>query len=107
MKLKDFKTYVVGNPPPHFGGLYWIFVKLITDQNVEGIGEVYAPPFHPKVVEQMIADVCERHVLGQDPFKIENLWRQVYSRGYTQRSDLSVMAILSGLETACWDIVGK
>ncbi len=107
MKIQGFKTYVVGNPPPHFGGPYWIFVKLNTDSNVTGFGEVYAPPFHPTVVESMIADVCERHVIGEDPFKIENLWRQVYSRGYTQRSDLSLMAILSGLETACWDIVGK
>jgi 2-dehydro-3-deoxyphosphogalactonate aldolase len=107
MKITDVKTFVVGNPPPHFGGLYWIFVKLITDHGVAGYGEVYSVPFHPDVVAQMIADVGERYVIGADPFKIERLWRNVYSSGYTQRSDLSVMGVLSGIETACWDIIGK
>ena len=45
--------------------------------------------------------------LGADPFKIERLWRIVYSSGYTQRPDTSLMGILSGIEMACWDIVGK
>jgi 2-dehydro-3-deoxyphosphogalactonate aldolase len=107
MQITDAQTFVVGNPPPHFGGPYWIFVKLTTDGGVRGYGEVYSVPFHPRVVEQMILDVCERHVIGADPFKVERLWRLVYSSGYTQRSDLSLMGVLSGIETACWDIVGK
>jgi 2-dehydro-3-deoxyphosphogalactonate aldolase len=98
---------VVENPPPHFGGPYWIFVKLTTDTGIEGVGEVYCMPFHPRVVERMIEDVFQRNVMGSDPFKIERLWRIVYSSGYTQRSDLSVMGILSGIEMACWDIIGK
>ncbi|MBV8651717.1 MAG: mandelate racemase/muconate lactonizing enzyme family protein [Alphaproteobacteria bacterium] len=107
MKITDFKTFVVGNPPPHFGGLYWIFVKLRTDDGIEGVGEVYSVPFHPDVVAKMIEDVCERIVVGRDPFDIETLWRIVYSSGYTQRPDTSLLGVLSGIETACWDIVGK
>ena len=107
MILRDLKTFVVKNPPPHFGGPYWIFVKLTTDTGAEGVGEVYCMPFHPRVVERMIEDVFQRTVMGSDPFKIERLWRIVYSSGYTQRSDLSVMGILSGIEMACWDIIGK
>ena len=48
MKITDFKTFVVGNPPPHFGGKYWIFVKLTTDSGISGYGEVYSVPFHPE-----------------------------------------------------------
>lgn len=107
MLIKELKTFVVENPPPHFGGPYWIFVKLTTDTGIEGVGEVYCMPFHPHVVERMIEDVFQRNVMGSDPFKIERLWRIVYSSGYTQRSDLSVMGILSGIEMACWDIIGK
>lgn len=107
MKITDVRTFVVANPPPHYGGLYWIFVKLTTDSGISGFGEAYSVPFHPRVVTQMIEDVCERHVIGTDPFKIERLWRIVYSAGYTQRPDTSVMGILSAIETACWDIVGK
>ncbi len=107
MKITDIKVFVVGNPPPHFGGRYWIFTKLTTDTGIEGIGEVYSVPFHPRVVEEMIKDVFSRHVEGMDPFKIETLWRRVYSSGFTQRTDISVMGILSGLEMALWDIIGK
>lgn len=107
MKIRDIKTYVVANPPPHHGGAYFVFVKLITDDNVEGIGEVYGVPFHPHKVTQLIEDVGERYVIGRDPFKIESLWRIVYSSGYSQHPDLSLVGVLSGIEIACWDIVGK
>ncbi len=107
MKITNLKTYVVGNPIPYFGGFYWIFLKLTADNGVEGYGEVYSVPFNPTTVEQMIEDVVERYVIGSDPFKIERLWRIVYSSGYTQRPDVSLMGILSGIEMALWDIIGK
>ena len=107
MKIKDLKTFVVGNPPPHFGGRYFIFLKLITDDGIEGVGEVYCATFAPHVIVKMIEDVFGRHVEGTDPFHIEKLWRNVYGRGYTLRPDLSLMGVLSGLEIALWDICGK
>ena len=107
MKLKKIKTFVVGNPPPHFGGRYWIFIKLITDKDIIGYGEIYSVPFHPNIVAKMIEDVFDRYVKNEDPFKIEKLWRTIYSSGYTQRPDISLMGIISGIEMACWDIIGK
>jgi len=107
MKITDLRTFVVGNPPPHFGGRYFVFLKLVTDGGVEGVGEVYGVPFGPQVVARMIEDVFGRYVEGADPFRIERLWRVVYSAGYSQRPDPSLVGILSGIEMACWDIVGK
>ncbi len=107
MKIVDAKTYVVGNPPPHFGGRYFVFLKLTTDSGIEGFGEVYAATFGPHTIARMIEDVCARHVIGADPFKIETLWRRVYGSGYTLRPDLSLVSVLSGIEMACWDIIGK
>ncbi len=107
MKISDARVFVVGNPPPHFGGRYFVFLKLVTDDGIEGVGEVYSVPFHPRVVTQMIEDVCARHVIGADPFKIERLWRIIYSSGFTQRPDSSIAGVLSGIEMACWDIIGK
>lgn len=107
MKLKDIRTFVVGNPPPHYGGRYFVFVKLTTDTNVSGIGEAYCLPFHPKIVERMLVDTFGRYMEGQDPHDIERMWRRVYSAGFTQHPDLSLMGVLSALEMACWDIVGK
>jgi 2-dehydro-3-deoxyphosphogalactonate aldolase len=107
LKIHSLDTFVVGNPPPHYGGRYFIFVRLKTDCGIEGVGEVYTATFSPKVVEHMIEDVFENHFFEADPFHIEQVWRRVYGRGYTLRPDVSLMSVLSGLETACWDIVGK
>ena len=107
MKLTGIQTFVVGNPPPHFGGRYFVFVKLTTDGNVSGIGEAYCVPFEPHLVATMIEDVFDRYACGQDPHDIETLWRRVYSSGFTQHPDLTVMGVLSALEMACWDIIGK
>lgn len=107
MKVETFETFVVGNPPPSFGGRYFIFVKLVADDRTVGYGEVYAATFHPHVVARMIEDVCEQHLVGHDPFHIESLWRNVYARGYTARPDVSLISVLSGIEIACWDLIGK
>ena len=64
-------------------------------------------PFHPDKVTQLIEDVVERYVIGWEPFKIESLWRILYSSGCSQHPDLSMSGVLSGIEMACWDIIGK
>ena len=107
MKLADIETFVVGNPPPHFGGRYFVFVKLTTACGISGIGEAYCVPFEPHLVAKMIEDVFARYAAGNDPHDIETLWRRVYSSGFTQHPDLTLMGVLSALEMASWDIVGK
>ncbi len=107
MKLIDIQTFVVGNPPPHFGGRYFVFVKLTTACGISGVGEAYCIPFEPHLVARMIEDVFARYGEGTDPHDIEALWRRVYSSGFTQHPDLTVMGVLSALEMACWDIIGK
>ena len=55
----------------------------------------------------MIEDLFARRFAGRDPFQIESLWRESYGSGFTLRPDLSLMGVISGLEMACWDIIGK
>lgn len=107
MQIRELETFVVANPPPHFGGRYFVFVRLTTDNGITGLGEAYGATFGPTAVRAMLEDVFERHVLGADPFAIEALWRRVYGRGYTMRPDVSQMGVLSAFEIACWDIAGK
>ncbi len=107
MKIQDIKTFVVGNASIHRGGPYWVFVRVTTDTGIRGYGEVYGVAFHPKALVHMIDDVFERHFVGADPFKNERHFRHVYSAGFSQRPDPSVMGVFSGIEIALWDIIGK
>lgn len=107
MKIISLETHVVAVPPPHIGGMYWLFVTLRTDCGIEGVGEVYAATFGPQVMVPVIEDVFARYLLEQDPHHIERFFRRAYSSGFTQRPDLTMMGVVSGLEMACWDIIGK
>jgi galactonate dehydratase len=107
MKLDSVKVFIVGNPPPSFGGRYFVFLKLRTACGIEGVGEVYAATFGPDVIARMIEDLFARRLEGRDPFQIERFWRESYGSGFTLRPDLSLMSVVSGLEMACWDIIGK
>ncbi len=107
MKLQSIETFVVGNPPPRHGGRYFIFVKLQTACGVSGLGEIYGATFGPHLMAEMAKDVFARNFEGNDPHHIEKMWRKTYGGGFTQRPDVTVAGVLSGLEIACWDIIGK
>ena len=107
MKVIDVEVLVVANPPPSFGGRYFVFVKVSTSDGIVGYGEAYAATFHPDALAVMIRDVADRHLVGHDPFDVERFWRSAYGRGFTLRPDVSLMGVVSALEMACWDIIGK
>lgn len=107
MKLADLDIFVIGTPPPGWGGRYWIVVRLTTACGIAGHGEVYAASVGPAAMRAVIEDVFARHMRGENPENVELMFRRAYSSGFTQRPDLTVMGAFSGLEIACWDIIGK
>ncbi len=107
MKLCDLDIIVTAPPAPGWGGRYWIFTKLTTDTGITGFGECYASSVGPDAMKAVIRDVFDRHMRGEDPANVELMFRRAYSAGFTQRPDLTVMGAFSGLEIACWDIMGK
>ena len=107
MRITNLDVIVTAPPAPGWGGRYWILVKLTTNTNVVGWGECYASSVGPKAMTAIIEDVFARYFLDQSPENIELMFRRTFSSGFTQRPDLSVMGAFSGLEIACWDILGK
>ncbi|WP_299402927.1 mandelate racemase/muconate lactonizing enzyme family protein [uncultured Roseobacter sp.] len=107
MKLQDLDIIVTAPPAPGWGGRYWILVKLTTDNGITGWGECYASSVGPDAMRAVIENVFARHMAGENPENIELMFRRAYSSGFTQRPDLTVMGAFSGLEIACWDILGK
>lgn len=106
MYLKDIKTWVTV-PPNGIGGSFWVIVKITTNDGIEGIGECYGIPVSGDIACRMVEDTFERFIVGEDPHRIETLFRRVYSAGFTQRPDISMMGVFSGIEIAIWDILGK
>ncbi|MDU8946210.1 mandelate racemase/muconate lactonizing enzyme family protein [Ovoidimarina sediminis] len=107
MILQDLDIIVTAPPAPGWGGRYWILVKVTTADGITGWGECYASTIGPEAMVPVIRDVFARHMAGQSAEDIELMFRRAYSSGFTQRPDLTVMGAFSGLEIACWDILGK
>ena len=107
MKLRDCEIIVTSPPAPGWGGRYWMLVKLTSDSGITGWGEVYAAAVGPEAMTGVIQDVFGRHMEGENPENVELMFRRAYSSGFTQRPDPTVMGAFSGLEIACWDMVGK
>ncbi len=106
MKLQDIQTYVTV-PPTGIGGAFWVLLKITTDTGITGVGECYGIPVSGDIAAQMVEDTFERFIAGEDPHNVELMFRRVYSAGFTQRPDISMMGVFSGIEMAVWDILGK
>ena len=107
MRLDGLEIFVVAPPPPGWGGRYWLIVRVTTECGITGLGEVYAAGVGPAAMRAVIEDVFARHMRGEDPQDLERMFRRVYSSGFTQRPDPTVIGAYSGLEMACWDILGR
>ena len=107
MRLAACEVFVVAPPAPGWGGRYWIIPKLTTACGIVGYGEVYAAAVGPDAMRAVIDDVFARHCADADPADIELMARRVWGSGFTGRPDPTVWGAWSGLEIACWDILGK
>jgi galactonate dehydratase len=71
---------------------------------VHGIGEAYS--VGPDLATQAAIHDFEEWIVGQDPMRIEHLWAMMYN-GTRFPPGPTILAALSGIEHALWDIKGK
>jgi len=107
MKVVEVRPYVVKTRTNAKGGVYWFLIRVTTDSNTVGWGEAYWNAYPPSVYKSMVTHIAEKYLIGQSPFDVEKLFRRVLTGHSFSRVDMSAMGILSGLEIACWDIIGK
>ncbi|MDE0349209.1 MAG: mandelate racemase/muconate lactonizing enzyme family protein [Gammaproteobacteria bacterium] len=109
MKVTHAETLLLDNIEPYRGGRKWLFLRLFTDQGIVGLGE--RPTGHLTNLKSQIAllhDFCERFVVGESPFDIENLWQRMYASNHDYRHPgMDSTPAISAIEMALWDIVGK
>jgi galactonate dehydratase len=100
MKITDVETFVVGTDWRNL-----TIVRLHTDEGLTGLGEARMVN-HTDALVGYLAEAGPRHVVGHDPFHMEELVKKLGRDDFSRAGEVlsSGMAIF---ETACWDIVGK
>ncbi len=97
MKIKKIRYYAIpGYSKPLFNQARGI-VEIETDGGIIGIGEGGSKD----MIEQ-----CAQMMIGEDPFRIEHIWQNVY-RGMFYPPGREKLHALGALEMALWDIKGK
>ncbi|MHC4709170.1 MAG: mandelate racemase/muconate lactonizing enzyme family protein [Planctomycetota bacterium] len=110
MKLTNVKTYVVRTDPPNWGGNLWFFVKLETDEGIEGWGETAVLGCLAGLedsYETMVREIFDRYLKEKDPIDREPLYHILYSSLTAQHPDYVALGLISGFDIALWDICGK
>ncbi|MBM6615240.1 galactonate dehydratase [Desemzia sp. RIT804] len=95
MKITDIKVYKI---KPR-----WIFIKISTDEGIDGWGEMISGT----KTETVVAGAYEmgKRIIGRNPFEIERIWQELH-RSFFRGGPIN-STIVSGIEMALWDIKGK
>ena len=104
MKVVGAKVYLA-----EVTGRHPVLVEVLTDEGLIGVGEagiVYGAG--STAAAGMVKDLVERHLLGQDPFRIEAIWSEMYDHSFWAKGGGPIVfAGISAIEQALWDIKGK
>jgi galactonate dehydratase len=100
MKITDIETFVVGTEWRNF-----TIVRLHTDEGLTGLGEARMVN-HTEALLGYLAEAAPRHVIGHDPFRIEELVRKMGRDDFSRAGEVLSSGI-AVCEVACWDIIGK
>jgi galactonate dehydratase len=80
------------------------YLKVCTDNGVEGIGEAYS--VGPDEATVAAIHDFESWLIGENPLNVERLWQKMYY--FTRFPGGSVVnSAISGIEHCLWDIIGK
>ncbi|MFN8526537.1 MAG: galactonate dehydratase [Chloroflexota bacterium] len=99
MKIRQIQSHAVGA-----GNRNYVFVKVSTDEGLEGYGEAYS--CGPDDATQRVIADFEEWLIGRDPRDIEALWHLMYA-GSRFPGGSVVNSAISGIEHALWDISAR
>ena len=104
MKVSAARIYLV-----KIGSLHPILLELITDEGLAGVGEAaVAYGVGGTSAAAMVKDLVEAMLMGRDPFRIEEIWTEMYDHSFWAKGGGSIVfAAISAIEQALWDIKGK
>ncbi|MFH1084388.1 MAG: galactonate dehydratase [Chloroflexota bacterium] len=99
MKITGIEGYVVS-----MGRRNLCFAKVLTDEGLYGIGEVYS--VGPDLATIQTVDYFRDWLLGMDPRDIEGIWQKLYI-GSRFPGGSVINSAISGIDQALWDLKGR
>ena len=119
MKVTGVNITVVEAEKPvgeqkYVGGRYFLFIELLTDEGITGIGERIAGSAFSDRLEDLksqvnlVKELVGQIVLGEDPLNTELIWDKMYGTWHDLRHpSLYATPAISAIDMALWDIKGK
>ena len=105
MKITDVKVHLVRTRRETTIPSPWILVQVFTDEGLVGLGDATNWP-GGTIIAQAIRELS-RLVIGENPFNIERIYHNLYHNLDQIGQTGAIIAAISGIEIALWDIVGQ
>jgi L-alanine-DL-glutamate epimerase-like enolase superfamily enzyme len=115
MRIRDVRTIPLEHrlPAPVFDANYVmatkpaLLVEVETEDGLVGVGEAahFGGPLAS--TSAVIRGELREHLLGEDPRDVERLWHRMHQRAYKHARGGLLIAAMSGIDVALWDLRGK
>jgi L-alanine-DL-glutamate epimerase and related enzymes of enolase superfamily len=84
-----------------------VLVHVETDEGIDGLGESACFGGPPQITKYVIENELAPILIGEDATNISRIWRLMFDRTVKHGRGGIVMAAMSGIDIALWDIMGK
>jgi galactonate dehydratase len=81
-----------------------LLLRVYTDEGLVGLGSPMNYE-HGRTVARAIEDMGD-YLIGRDPLQIEDHWQTLFRSSYSRQMPI-LLSALSGVEMACWDLLGQ
>lgn len=99
-RISKVETLQLGTAWRDFG-----YVRIHTDQGLTGVGEI-THPYRVDETCRLTEAMARRHLLGADPFDVEEIWLRMYQGDFLRGGDVGGI-VVSGVDQALYDLMGK
>jgi D-galactarolactone cycloisomerase len=116
MKITEIRAHCLKSPleTPFAFSQGWVrsrgatIVEVLTDEGLVGWGEALCQGLQPpEITAAAIRSTLAPLVVGADPLDVEPLWQRMYMGTRDFGMAGAVIAAISGVDIALWDIAGK
>jgi L-alanine-DL-glutamate epimerase-like enolase superfamily enzyme len=113
--LQSPDAYGMGDADQEASGIKYLgLVKIVTDVGIVGYADLETQPHVAKAIVEAPSEGSvtgfqglRTVLLGEDPFEVERLWHRMYMASVYYGRRGAAMQVISGIDIALWDIVGK